>query len=503
MASVSRYILILALVALTSHAVYAATLTSPRDEPTTTTTDDNDVAESMFTQDGEPEDDQKLIMDDDNQTDTSSTKEVLQAHECAQGCDFQWVKDGFCDEVCNVAACRYDGGDCKFAQGAGNLTEDDDAAHEDFTQVYERRSMAMMRRNPIYVLGVINTNGCGANASVDTLAGCQAARTALGIGLSVWTETDPNYPKGCYKYGFSGGLCFNYHGIGSAHSTSTPICDSSGSNSSGTCSTSWCTSPNGQGGHDCWAGRGGVPGEPCTCSQGSARLTGETTMYRGDKYYKYTCCDGGDNVGEECGDCCSNVALAIFLIIVLPICCCCCCIAGGIWLCMRSCGGTTTTMATTSVGLHQTAPTHPQAVPCHQAVGLNQTAPTHPQAVPYNQAQPSMAPQPPPVYPPQPQKIDGLPEGWASASGPQPGSIYYYNIQNPTQTCWSVDEALQMDDANASQPQGPPPGWVSTTDPASGKTYYYNQQSGKSCWSLEEIQQLSRSANGVLANIKR
>merc|ERR1719487_2439984 len=90
----------------------------------------------MFTQDGGPED-QKLIIDDDNQTDTSSNKEILQVHECAQGCHYLWVKDGFCDETCNVAACRYDGGDCKFAK--------DDAALEKFRQVHERRMMAEMR----------------------------------------------------------------------------------------------------------------------------------------------------------------------------------------------------------------------------------------------------------------------------------------------------------------------------------------------------------------------
>merc|ERR1712100_193345 len=114
---------------------------------------------------------------------------------------------------------------------------------------------------------------------------------------------------------------------------------------------------------------------------GSARLTGETSMYTGDRIYKYTCCDGGDNVGEECGDCCTNVGLMIFLVIVLPICCCCCCIAAGVWVCMRACCGDTPTTgntgswhlapATTSVALHQTAPTHPEAVPHHQAHPVN------------------------------------------------------------------------------------------------------------------------------------
>jgi hypothetical protein len=74
---------------------------------------------------------------------------------------------------------------------------------------------------------------------------------------------------------------------------------------SGTCSTSYCTSPDGSGGYDCYAGSSV---EPCTCSQGTASTTGATTQYQGVTYYEYTCCDsesnsyGYESVGKDCGD---------------------------------------------------------------------------------------------------------------------------------------------------------------------------------------------------------
>ena len=61
-----------------------------------------------------------------------------------------------------------------------------------------------------------------------------------------------------------------------------------------TCRSSWCTSA----GEDCWAG---AYGELCTCSIGEARLTGVTEVDQlGAIYYQYTCCTGGDNIGEMC-----------------------------------------------------------------------------------------------------------------------------------------------------------------------------------------------------------
>ena len=63
------------------------------------------------------------------------------------------------------------------------------------------------------------------------------------------------------------------------------------------CSTAACTSPDGRGGYDCQAGSWG---EPCTCSSGEARLVGNVDG-RPD-LYDYTCCTGGVNVGQYCGD---------------------------------------------------------------------------------------------------------------------------------------------------------------------------------------------------------
>ena len=41
------------------------------------------------------------------------------------------------------------------------------------------------------------------------------------------------------------------------------------------CNSGWCTSPDGQGGTDCWAG---PYSEPCSCSQGAAYPVGKTTI---------------------------------------------------------------------------------------------------------------------------------------------------------------------------------------------------------------------------------
>ena len=65
------------------------------------------------------------------------------------------------------------------------------------------------------------------------------------------------------------------------------------------CSSTLCTSPNGWGGYDCWAGS---PTEACTCSSGTAKATGETTEYMGQTYYLYTCCSDGSGTGDQCGE---------------------------------------------------------------------------------------------------------------------------------------------------------------------------------------------------------
>jgi hypothetical protein len=64
------------------------------------------------------------------------------------------------------------------------------------------------------------------------------------------------------------------------------------------CSSSLCTSPNGLGGYDCWAG---TLFEPCTCSAGVAKETGETMELYGQTYYSYTCCTDGSGTAQQCG----------------------------------------------------------------------------------------------------------------------------------------------------------------------------------------------------------
>lgn len=85
------------------------------------------------------------------------------------------------------------------------------------------------------------------------------------------------------------------------------------------CSDSWCTSPTDVGdknANDCWAGS---KSEACTCSKGSARMTGDKMEYKGSTYYQYTCCtseDNGKNVGEKCGDHDGHKVLIIIGIVI-------------------------------------------------------------------------------------------------------------------------------------------------------------------------------------------
>ena len=60
------------------------------------------------------------------------------------------------------------------------------------------------------------------------------------------------------------------------------------------CTATACTSPDGEGGFDCWAGSAI---EPCTCSSGDARPTGETQWYFGTLYHEYTCCTNASIAG--------------------------------------------------------------------------------------------------------------------------------------------------------------------------------------------------------------
>ena len=100
--------------------------------------------------------------------------------------------------------------------------------------------------------------------------------------------------------------------------------------SDGYCSQAWCTSPNGDGGYDCWAGS---DSEECSCSQGKAKETGERLESGGTTYYEYTCCTDGSGHGEECGDCCTDVGLIILIVVLSVVGFAMCATCGGVAIC--------------------------------------------------------------------------------------------------------------------------------------------------------------------------
>ena len=97
------------------------------------------------------------------------------------------------------------------------------------------------------------------------------------------------------------------------------------------CNKDWCTSPDAIGGYDCWAGSSV---EPCTCSTGKAKETGESGEYMGQTYYEYVCCTDGSGTGEQCGDFkeSDEVNSTIIIIIVFVI-----GLGVGICACVRCC----------------------------------------------------------------------------------------------------------------------------------------------------------------------
>ena len=100
-----------------------------------------------------------------------------------------------------------------------------------------------------------------------------------------------------------------------------------------------CTSDNGDGGYDCWAGS---EHEECTCGNGlEARETGSQLEWDGETYYEYECCPAGTpgTVGEECGDCCVDVGAIIAAIIggIVGGICFCVCVGVGICFVTKVC----------------------------------------------------------------------------------------------------------------------------------------------------------------------
>ena len=98
------------------------------------------------------------------------------------------------------------------------------------------------------------------------------------------------------------------------------------------CNKDHCTSPDAIGGYDCWAGSSV---EPCTCSEGKAKETGESGEYMGQTYYEYVCCTDGSGTGEQCGDFkeSDEVSIAAIIIIIVFV----IGLGMGIWACVRCC----------------------------------------------------------------------------------------------------------------------------------------------------------------------
>jgi len=115
--------------------------------------------------------------------------------------------------------------------------------------------------------------------------------------------------------------------------TGTGGCTSaSGAILSAGCNKDWCTSPDTIGGYDCWAGSSV---EPCTCSTGKAKETGESGEYMGQTYYEYVCCTDESGTGEQCGDFKESDEVSISTIIIIIV-----FVIGlgmGIWACVRCC----------------------------------------------------------------------------------------------------------------------------------------------------------------------
>ena len=167
--------------------------------------------------------------------------------------------------------------------------------------------------------------------NMGTYATCHNYCSAQGRGcIDAWEEIGDTctqeFNAGCY-YDFA------------EHGTSDALCLCGDTEYDAGCSQAYCTSPDGNGGYDCWAGS---EHEECSCSNGyEAKETGTTLDYDGDTYYDYVCCPAGTQgtVGEECGECCIDVGAIIGAIIggIVGGICFCVCVGVGICFVTKTC----------------------------------------------------------------------------------------------------------------------------------------------------------------------
>ncbi len=78
-----------------------------------------------------------------------------------------------------------------------------------------------------YVSGAAGSNECPAgSARIETEAACRTAAAAAGKtpDPSLFVETEPDYPRGCYYYSIDNYAYFNTHAVGAGSSGSRLLC---------------------------------------------------------------------------------------------------------------------------------------------------------------------------------------------------------------------------------------------------------------------------------------
>ena len=146
---------------------------------------------------------------------------------------------------------------------------------------------------------LVIVNGC-ASSCPDDLKTFYATR--VPGGPCTWSQSPSPSPSPLPSFSPSPSLSPSPSPSPAPSPAHLPSPSTSPPSSSVECSDLWCTSPDGNGGLDCWAGS---RDEACTCSQGSARMTGLTITAFGTQYFEYRCCsseESGANTGEECGN---------------------------------------------------------------------------------------------------------------------------------------------------------------------------------------------------------
>jgi hypothetical protein len=90
-----------------------------------------------------------------------------------------------------------------------------------------RAARAVLSCAGAYVSGDAGSNECPAGSvRIVTEAACRTAAAAAGkTPSSVFVETDPTYPRGCYYYtGGIGYAYFNTHAVGAGSSNAQLLC---------------------------------------------------------------------------------------------------------------------------------------------------------------------------------------------------------------------------------------------------------------------------------------